>query len=367
MSPNEEHRWLYTLQVQCLFFDSTPRKVERALAQIHEAIDGEELRTAAEYDVALGSIDSPFMAGREAAPGALITIVGLEATTADAIARRLAGALETKAPGANTKWTVTAQTDDHEELSPAAIALGINESGLLAPNSMTVRGTDSDIASVVTTTSDMVHFNMLNATVGDPDLWLLSMDTLNDELIDNYPFDPDIAFDPENYGIRVHGAYQNFMKEGFIRNLDLFLSTYEDVDYEQFATLARFISNVAREHWPVVANAVTECQTKSTETVESNILIDGEGVAEWSIGLDDDHAFGPINIPDSHGLHFDHLPRTNLQLMLLTLAIRHAEIHALGTPFTHACSAWQAVVHDIAQRIRTELHDLPKWRGVFMD
>lgn len=247
------------------------------------------------------------------------------------------------------------------------IALGVNESALLAPNSMTVKGVDSDIASVVSTTSDMVNFHLLAATVGDPELHLLEMEAFDDDLLDPDAYEPNIRFDPDNYGVQIYGAYQSFIEEGFIRNLDLFLSTYEDVDDDQFADYASFISGIVAAHWPVVARAITQCVLTGENDVESNILIDGEVVADWSVGRYTDHAFRPSNEPAGHALHLDQLPRSNLQVSLLTLAIRHAEIHVLGTPFTSSCQAWQDLIHDIADRIRTELRDLPKWRGVFAD
>lgn len=366
MPQDHERHWLYTLEIRCLFLN-TPnhKKVERIASNIYKDIDGEDLQSATHHNVLLGHIDNALAPSLDGAPAVLFVIADLDAAKADAIARRLATSIRAKASDAMTQWTITAHPDFDAAISPVAIALGVNESALLAPNSITVKGVDSDIASVVSTTSDMVNFHLLAATVGDPKLHLLEMEAFDDDLLDPGTPAPNIRFDPENYGVQIYGTYQTFIEEGFIRNLNLFLSTYEDIDDEHFADYANFIAGIVADHWPVVARAITKCEAMDEDDVESNILIDGELVADWSVGRYTNHTFGSSNAPAGHALHLNQLPRSNLQVSLLTLAIRHAEIHVLGTAFTSSCQAWQELIHDIADRIRTELRDLPKWRGIF--
>jgi len=78
MPQDHEQRWLYALEVQCLFFDQpNHKKVERIASNIHKELDGEDLQSAEHYNVVIGHIDNALAPSLDGTPAALFVIAGL--------------------------------------------------------------------------------------------------------------------------------------------------------------------------------------------------------------------------------------------------------------------------------------------------
>lgn len=361
----ETARWLYALELTSIYREEDSLEAaERLTAQIY----GEVFHPSGKpfHKPGYANVGEVLVNGELTLTAARIGIDELDITQADTIARRLQESAAKHTPDNQTSLEITARPDFDAEISPLTIALGLNESAWLAPNSTASRDFGLDLGILASTTCDMVNFHLLTATIGDPNLDLIHPDELMDDLLEaSERYRPSMRAESAGDTLVVPPMDRELVNQGLLKRLDLWLSTFEEPDVDQLNAYLGFISAVAADHWPLVARATTRSSYSDDETVETEVLIDDVQIAGWSIGGPGLDAFGPENMPDGHMLHINHLPRTNMQMSLLTMAIRHAEIHVLGTPFTSPCKAWEEAVHGIAELIRSDLADLPKWRGLF--
>lgn len=182
-------RWIYALEAHCVFLDSSDIEMaKRIAAEIDQALDSDELRSVPQYEVFVALLDHSEAVSLEGAPTAVFIIAGIDGAKADSIAKQLASHIAEKAGDAAATWTITALPEFDTELTPMSLAFGVNESALLAPNSLDIDGAAADMGSAISTTSDLVNFHILAATIGDPGLSLLDMEFLTEQLFERSDF-----------------------------------------------------------------------------------------------------------------------------------------------------------------------------------
>lgn len=374
----ESNRWLYSLELTSIYAEgSSLEDAERKTARIF----GDVFYASGTPFHKLGhaSLRQLDLTSDLSLAATRIGVEDLEIADANQIVQRLQQSTARHTPDNRTSLEITARPDSDTEISPLTITLGLNESAWLAPNSSASRNFGVDLGILASTTCDLVNFHLLVATIADPNLDLIDLDELIEDLIEaSDEYRPTIRADMANDCLVLPPMDRELLDEGLLKRTDLWLSTFEEPTFDQLYAYLGFITAVVADHWPLVARATTK-SFYDDDTVETKVYIDGQQIAEWSaggIGMDGlgrvgvigGDAFGPFDdVPEGHMLHISGLPRTNMQMSLLTMAIRHAEIHVLGTPFTSQCKAWEEAIHAIADLIRSDLADLPKWRGLFED
>jgi len=288
-----------------------------------------------------------------------------------AVVSHIASFLERRPVGNFQRWSVIAANPAFETNAPITTTF-INESAIYLRVAQQLEG---DSLSETQNLSDLLHYHLFTQTTWDPNLKLANVfETLEapdffDE--ENLPtlIDTDIQDTSAVFGERIsqHEIVEGGFLEELLRQLEHAGSGDQDtIDlmHRSHRTLLRFISEVSTAHSAKVGTATVEESDFTNETdIATLVKLDDHVIADTS--MDElSAAFGPVGCPHLHDAHLNHLPRTNRTAALLTMATRHAELHLLGAPFEHECTAWKAIVLDIAERLKIYAPDMPKWANL---
>lgn len=289
---------------------------------------------------------------------------------AKAVVSHIATFLDRRPVANFQNWSVIAANPAFETDAPITTTF-VNESALY----LSVAKRLDDTLNTTQNLSDLLHYHLFTQTTWDPHLKLANVtETLEDpDFFDEERLptliDTDIRGTAAVFGERID---QRDIVEG--QFLEELLSHLEhagsgdqgtiDLMERSHDSLLRFISEVWAAHSAKVGTATAE-ESDFTNDIEIATLIklDGHTIADTSMGFLS-VAFGPVGCPERHDAHYNHLPRTNRTAALMTMATRHAELHLLGEPFQHECTAWKAIVLDIAERLRKYAPDMPKWANL---
>jgi|GEM_PF-3656627 len=265
-------------------------------------------------------------------------------------------------------------THENATIDTGIAVTHINETAIARQIFLKTRG---DIQIDREALSDIVHYHLLCRTNGDPALHLTDIYYIAKQeglLVANRI--PSLVPSETAY---AKGIYVRELNQDDIVDHHIFLhylmqliklpsndmgevDTIKDTEDQ----LKMLIADIWQEHSPTVGGAIQVCERPAEKDIEVTITLDGTPIADWSRSYDYS-AFGPVGVDESHEMHFSLIPPNNQSAALLTLAIRHAEIHLLGTPFNHECKRWEKLVHRIAEQISAKAHLLPKWYSLELD